>query len=95
MLSHKPENMVFFHRPISGEWMNNVVHLSEVGRPLNFDCTARSVSTVSLLPDHKPRLTIPRSHSPDHPGSVHELSVTFQVVSKYNIVLNTRLCRCQ
>jgi len=75
--------------------MSNVVHLSEVGMPLNFDCTARAVSTVSILPDHKPRLTIPKSHSPDHPESVHELSLTFQVVSKYNIVLNTRLYRCQ
>jgi len=75
--------------------MSNVVHLSEVGRPLNFDCTARAVSTVSILPDHKPRLTIPKAHSHNHPESVHELSVTFQVVSKYNIMLDTRLCRCQ
>lgn len=48
MISHKPGNMVFFHRWISVEWMSNVVHLSEVGRPLNFDCIARAVSTASI-----------------------------------------------
>jgi hypothetical protein len=49
--SHMCGNVVYF-RWISGEWMSNVVHLSEVGRPLNYDCTARAVSTVCILPGH-------------------------------------------